>query len=141
MSKNSRTPYKNALYGILKISPKRTAIALLMDRFPLSISDIQFWVVPNFSASSCCVHSILPRKPRKAIAGQASGKASSALTTSSPSASKRRTLYPANVIIPLIASATITPLAIGTAKEMIACPLSSDWRRNYKSVKPPPLAV
>ena len=77
--------YRNTLYGRLNSSPRRLAIFVEIGRFPFSISEMAFWLTPRRAASSACVRSSLPRKPRKAIAGQPSGKTSSALTISSPS--------------------------------------------------------
>ena len=93
--------YKNTVYAMSKTSPERTAIALDMERFPLSMSEMQSWVVPSLSANSCCVHSILPRKPRKTIAELASGKTSLALTLGETSSSGSDRLEPAwRVLLP-----------------------------------------
>ena len=118
--------YKNALYEISKTSPNRTAIALEMGRLPLSMSEMQFCVVPNFSASSCCVHSIFPRNPRKAIAGEPSGKTSLALNTSSPSSFNWRTLSPAKGSIPRMASRIAPALPEGMERLISVCPLQPE---------------
>lgn len=88
----SKSSYKNTLYEMSKVLPIVTAIDSGMGDFPLSMSARQSCVIPSFSANSCCVQPIFPRNPRKAIAGEPSGKTSSALTTSSPCELNRRTV-------------------------------------------------
>ncbi len=114
--------YRKTLYEILKIFSNCFAIFMEIGRLPHSIADIQFCVIPSFSASSCCVHSIFPRNPRRAIAGEASLKTSSALTISSPSEFTSLTLNPVKTNIPLMVSATALALVAGTEREIIACP-------------------
>lgn len=64
------------LAGSFASLPIFLAILREIGRFPLSISDNRDWVIPSFSASSFCVSSSKPRKPRNSLAGPKSGNTS-----------------------------------------------------------------
>mgnify|MGYP001776821471 FL=1 len=106
--------YRNTLYGIWKTCSRRLAILKVMGLLPLSMEQTQSSVVPSLCASSPCVHSIFPRNPRRAMAGDASPNTSSALVISSPSGSFSRTVNPARDKTDRMALAIAPALFAGT---------------------------